>query len=206
MKMAVPPGVILAGGRATRMGGGDKALLRLGGATLLDRVIARLGPQVGALALNANGDPARFAGCGLPVLPDSVPDRPGPLAGILAALDWAARLGAGRVVTVPADTPFLPADLVARLLAAADGTAPVLAATAGAGSATRSMAGGLVRHPACGLWPVALRGDLRAALAGGTRKVADWADGHGARMALFDGDPFFNVNTPDDLRAAEARL
>lgn len=206
MNPHAPPGVILAGGRATRMGGSDKALLRLGGLALLDRVIARLRPQVAALALNANGDPARFAGRGLPVLPDSVADRPGPLAGILAALDWAAGQGACRVVTVPADTPFLPPDLTARLLAAADGAAPVLAATPGAGQATRSMGGGLVRHPACGLWPTALRGDLRAALAGGVRKVADWADGHGARVAAFEGDAFFNVNTLEDLRAAEAML
>jgi len=192
------------------MGGGDKTLLRLGDTTLLGRVIGRIGPQVAALALNANGDPARFAGHGLPVLPDPVPDRPGPLAGILAALDWAAGQGADRVVTVPGDTPFLPADLVARLVAATDGAAPVLAATPGGGQATRSMRGDLVRHPACGLWPVVLRDDLRAALGWGDRKVAAWADRHDARVAVFDAggpvDPFFNVNTPDDLRRAAALL
>lgn len=203
-----PVGVILAGGQATRMGGGDKALLRLGGVTLLDRVAARLGPQVAALALNANGDPARFAACGLPVLPDPLPGLPGPLAGVLAGLDWAAGQGSDRIVTVPVDTPFLPHDLVARLVAATNGDAPVLAATQADGPATRSMAGGLVRHPTCGLWPVALRDDLRKALGGGVRKVATWADGHGARVAVFDGAgaPFFNINTPEDLRAAGALL
>jgi molybdopterin-guanine dinucleotide biosynthesis protein A len=188
------------------MGGGDKALVRLGGLTLLDRVIARLAPQVSALALNANGDAARFAGVGLPVLADTVPDNPGPLAGILAALDWAAGQGADHVVTVPVDTPFLPHDLGARLVAVSDGAAPVLAATSGAGQATRAMVGGVVRHPACGLWPVALRDDLRAALGAGTRKVAAWADGHGARTAVFDDAAFFNVNTPGDLRVATGRL
>jgi len=210
MSPRAPVGVILAGGRATRMGGGDKTLLRLGDTTLLGRVIGRIGPQVAALAINANGAPARFAGAGLPVLADPVPDRPGPLAGILAALDWAAGQGADRVVTVPGDTPFLPGDLVARLVAASDGRAPVLAATPGAGQETRSMRDGLVRHPACGLWPVVLRDDLRAALGRGARKVAAWADRHDARVAVFDTgarvDPFFNVNTPDDLRRAEALL
>jgi molybdopterin-guanine dinucleotide biosynthesis protein A len=190
------------------MGGGDKSLLRLGGVTLLDRVTARLEPQVPALALNANGDPARFATCGLPVLPDTVPGQPGPLAGVLAGLDWAAGQGADWIVTVPADTPFLPRDLVARLLASSDGAAPVLAATRGDGSPTRSMAAGLIRHPTCGLWPVALRRDLRAALGTGTRKVAAWADGHGARVAVFDAKDsgFFNINTPEDLLAAETSL
>lgn len=210
MTPRAPVGVILAGGRATRMGGGDKTLLPLGDTTLLGRVIGRIGPQVKALAINANGDPARFAAYRLPVLPDPLADRPGPLAGVLAALDWAAGQGADRVVTAPGDTPFLPADLVARLVAASDGGAPVLAATAGAGQATRSMRGDLVRHPACGLWPVVLRDDLRAALGRGVRKVAAWADRHDARVAVFDAggalDPFFNVNTPDDLRRAEALL
>lgn len=214
MTARAPVGVILAGGRATRMGGGDKTLLRLGDTTLLGRVIGRIGPQVTALAINANGDPARFAAYRLPVLPDPLPDpqadRPGPLAGVLAALDWAAGQGADRVLTVPGDTPFLPADLVARLVAASDGAAPVVAATPGAGQATRSMRGDLVRHPACALWPVVLRDDLRAALGRGVRKVAAWADRHDACLAVFDAggpvDPFFNVNTPDDLRRAEALL
>lgn len=192
------------------MGGGDKALLRLGGVTLIDRVVARLAPQVAGLAINANGDPARFAGVGLPVLADSMPDHPGPLAGILAAMDWTVGQGASHVVTVAADTPFLPHDLVARLAEQAGGAVPVLAATPSGVDQARSVEASLIRHSVCGLWPVALRNDLRAALAAGARKVTVWADGHGARVAVFgaaDGvDPFFNVNTREDLRAAEALL
>ncbi|MGP6087216.1 molybdenum cofactor guanylyltransferase MobA [Antarctobacter jejuensis] len=209
--MTPPHGVILAGGLATRMGGGDKALLSLGGQTLLSHVIDRLSPQVEALALNANGDPARFAGYGLPVVPDSLPDFPGPLAGVLAGLDWAAEQGADTLVSVAADTPFFPCDLVPRLLMASEGqTHPlVLAATKG-DAQTRSISrSGLIRHPTFGLWPVALRDDLRAALQDGLKKVVLWTDPHGGREALFPStpfDPFFNVNTPEDLAQAEALL
>ncbi len=194
-------GVILAGGLATRMGGGDKCLLPVAGRPMLGRVIDRLAPQVEAIALNANGDPARFADWGVPVLGDSVEGFAGPLAGVLAGLDWAAGQGAERIVTVAGDTPFFPADLVARLTAAAEaaGTAIALAATPEGDR--------VVRHPTFGLWPVALRNDLRAALEGGLRKVVLWTDRHGAATALFPtdaGDPFFNVNTPDDLVRAEA--
>jgi molybdopterin-guanine dinucleotide biosynthesis protein A len=179
------------------MGGGDKGLLPLGAETILDHVIGRFGPQVGALALNANGDPARFARFGLPVLPDSVPGLPGPLAGVLAGLDWAAGQGADSIVTAAADTPFLPADLVERLRQAArdKGSAIAIAATESG------------PQPTFGLWPVALREDLRAALAGCTRKVTDWAGRHGAARARFSEeptDPFFNVNTPEDLATAQA--
>lgn len=210
--MSAPLGVILAGGRATRMGGGDKGLLALGDSTVLDHVIDRLAPQVAAMALSANGDPARFARLGLPVLPDPLPDFPGPLAGVLAGLDWAASEGAETIVTVAADTPFFPRDLVARLQGAAEGqTHPlVLAATPrGEGERTKSMRGGaLIRHPTFGLWSVALRDDLRAALTDGLRKVVLWTEPHGGREAVFDdpGEPFFNVNTPADLDAARARL
>lgn len=194
------PGVILAGGLATRMGGGDKGLLALAGRPLMAHVIDRLAPQVAALAINANGDPARFAGFGLPVLADGVPDRPGPLAGVLAAMDWAAARGARAVVTVPADTPFLPADLVARLGIAMGPERPAVAASAEA-------EGGVRVHPTCGLWPVALRERLRGDLAAGTRRVMVWAAAQGAAQALLPRgavDPFFNVNTPADLAAAEA--
>ncbi|SFE83662.1 molybdenum cofactor guanylyltransferase MobA [Roseivivax sediminis] len=201
--MSAPLGVILAGGKATRMGGGDKGLLTLGRETLMDRVIGRLAPQAGALALNANGDPARFAALGLPVLPDSVEGHPGPLAGVLAGLDWAAGEGAEAIVTVAADTPFFPRDLVARLQDAAAGMAHPLAL-----AATPDPERGRVRHPTFGLWPVALRDDLRAALGEGVRKVVLWTDAHDGQEALFDGpgEPFFNVNTPEDLKAAEEML
>lgn len=194
-------GVILAGGRATRMGGGDKGLLPLAGQPMLAHVVARLAPQVAALALNANGDPARFADFGLPVLPDpplaGVPDFPGPLAGVLAGMEWAAMHGAGALLTVAADTPFLPADLVARL-----------------SSGRITQAAGLHEdgtqrpHPTIGLWPITLREALRQALQQGERRVGRWAATQGAQAVVFDDqpDPFFNVNTPEDLRRAEARL
>ncbi len=195
------PAVILAGGQARRMGGGDKCLLDLGGQTLLDQVIARLSPQAGPLAINANGDPRRFAAIGLPVLADSFPGFAGPLAGVLAALDWAAGLGAKQVVTVAGDTPFFPRDLVARLQqAAGDGIA--LAATV-------APDGRLRRQPTFGLWPTHLRQNLRAALDAGTRKVVAWTDRHDAGCARFEvtgSDPFFNVNTPEDLALARRLL
>ncbi|SFA99858.1 molybdenum cofactor guanylyltransferase [Poseidonocella pacifica] len=195
--MKQPLGVILAGGQATRMGGGDKGLLSLDGQSILRHVIDRLEPQVAALALNANGDPARFTDLDLPILPDSVAGFPGPLAGVLAGLDWAADRGADSIVTAAADTPFFPEDLVPRLLLAAEGMAHPLAL-----ATTPDPRRGTVRHPTFGIWPVALRDDLREALARGTRKVVIWTEQHGGREALFATgaiDPFFNVNTPEDL-------
>jgi len=181
------------------MGGGDKGLLPLGKGTLLSSVMGRLSPQVADMALNANGDVARFAYLGLPVLPDSIEGYAGPLAGVLAGLDWAAEQGADTIVTAAADTPFFPADLVAQLLRASAGmTHPLVLA------ATPDPKRGTARHPTFGLWPVALRDDLRAALQGGLRKVILWSDQHGGREALFpDEAAFFNVNTPDDLIRAE---
>ena len=202
--MRPPLGVILAGGLATRMGGGDKGLLSLGGQSLMARVIERLGPQVAGLAINANGDPARFADLGLPVLADSVEGFAGPLAGVLAGLDWAAIEGAEAIVTAAADTPFFPCDLVPRLQLAGEGMAAPLVL-----AASRDAKRGVVRHPTFGLWPVALRADLRAALESGLRKVVLWTDRHGGREALFETgrfDPFFNVNTPADLARAAALL
>ncbi|MHA6644989.1 molybdenum cofactor guanylyltransferase MobA [Mesorhizobium sp. A623] len=197
-------GVILAGGRATRMGGGDKGLLRLGDARLLDHVVARLGPQCAELAINANGDPTRFSRYGLPVIADTLPDYPGPLAGVLAGLDWAAENGADAIVTAAADTPFLPRDLVACLgSAAAQKKVPIALA------ASPDETGAPRRHPTFGLWPVVLREDLRAELSGGLRKIVLWADRHGYATALFAAspfDPFFNVNTPQDMARAEAIL
>lgn len=187
-------GVILAGGRARRIGGGDKGLLVVGGQPIVARVVERLQPQVAALALNANGDPARFAAFGLPVLPDDVADFPGPLAGILAGMEWGARIGAEAVVTAACDTPFPPCDLVARLReAAARAGAPVAVAAAPDGS-----------HPTFGLWSVHLRDDLRAALRQGVRRVSRWAADNGAAVAAFpDSAAFLNVNTPEDLTVAE---
>jgi molybdenum cofactor guanylyltransferase len=194
-----PLGLVLAGGLARRMGGGDKARIRIGGKTILERVLASLQPQCTAVILNANGDPARFADTGLPVVPDSVPGFAGPLAGILAGLDWAAMHAPDvpDVVSVPGDCPFLPHDLVARL-AAARQTAGLPLACARSGD---------WRHPVLGLWPVALREDLRHALVEEQlRKIETWTARHGVAIADWPAapvDPFFNVNTSEDAAAAE---
>ena len=193
-------GVILAGGRALRMGGGDKGLRHLNDKPMLRHVVDRLAPQVRAMALNANGPADRFATFALPVLPDSLPGFPGPLAGILAAMDWTAAQGARAVVTVAADTPFFPADLVATFDTARGPSGPCLAATP-------HRDGGLDWHPTFGLWPVDLRHSLRVALQNGQRKVLSWALQHGATAAVFPSDPdtFFNVNTVEDLAIARQR-
>ncbi|WP_120500480.1 molybdenum cofactor guanylyltransferase MobA [Roseovarius sp. EL26] len=210
--MTQPLGIILAGGQATRMGGGDKGLLPLGDSTILDHVIDRLEPQVAGLALNANGDATRFTHLKLPVLPDSIVGYAGPLVGVLAGLDWAAEQGVDTIVTVAADTPFFPCDLVPQLLLASEGMDHrlALAATPRAeGEKTKSMSrSGLIRHPTFGIWPVALRDDLRAALNDGLRKVVIWTDKHHGRETVFNdaGDPFFNVNTPEDLKQAQAKF
>lgn len=191
--------MILAGGRASRMGGGDKVLLPLRGTTLLAHVIERLAPQAGPLAISGNGDPARFAGFALPVLADPVPDFPGPLGGILAAMDWAAGLGAGAVICAAGDTPFLPRDLAARFAGMAGPDRIVLAAAPGPDGADRL-------HPACAQWPVALRDALRAQLRDGRRRILDFAAAHDHLVAQFDdAGAFFNVNTPEDLALAERR-
>ncbi|MEM9796017.1 MAG: molybdenum cofactor guanylyltransferase MobA [Pseudomonadota bacterium] len=187
-----PPGLILAGGLARRMGGGDKARLRVAGQPLIRHVIDRLGPQVSSLLLNANGDAARWDDLALPVLPDPMPGHPGPLAGVLAGLDWAAAQGQTAIVTAAADTPFLPLDLVERLQAVAGPSGLALAATADG------------PQPTFGLWPAHLRDDLRTALDGGLRKITNWTDRHGVGLASFSQDAFFNINTPADLKAAEA--
>ncbi|WP_375464734.1 molybdenum cofactor guanylyltransferase MobA [uncultured Methylobacterium sp.] len=195
-------GLILAGGLARRMGGGDKVLLRLGGRTLLDHVTGRLAPQCAGLALSANGDPGRFSGFRGPVLPDDVPDHPGPLAGILAGLDFAAehRPGASHILSVSGDAPFLPHDLALCLGSAAGPGGSVIALAASGGRA----------HHTVALWPVGLRGDLRAALAGrGERRVGAFIARHGTVVVTWPSepvDPFLNVNTPDDLKLAEAAL
>ncbi len=190
-------GTILAGGLARRLGGGDKALRMVGGQTMLARLIGRMTPQVTRLILNANEDAARFAEFGLPVAGDDLPDRPGPLAGVLAGLDWAAQFAPDVrwVVTVPGDAPFLPADLVARLH---DARGNATLACAASGGQT---------HPVVTLWPVALRHDLRRALVHeDLHKVGAYVRRHGPVIVEWpvDGvDPFFNVNTPDDLAQAD---
>jgi molybdenum cofactor guanylyltransferase len=199
MTMDMIPGVILAGGLARRMGGGDKPMRMIGGRTILDRVIARLAPQCGALILNANGDPARFAAFGLPVVADSVADFPGPLAGILAGLDWVAtnRPDAAWMLSAAGDCPFLPRDLVARLAAARASEGAELAVAASGGQS----------HPVIGLWKVTLREELRHALVvDDIRKI----DRFTARYRLSTVswptsplDPFFNANTAEDLTEAE---
>lgn len=189
-------GVILAGGAGRRLGGADKAMVRLAGQPLLAHVQARLSPAVGALAISANGDAARFAGYRLAVLPDSVPGLPGPLAGILAGLDWAAALGADAVVSVAVDTPFFPGDLVPRLAAGASGTGAVAATATGV-------------HSTFGLWPVGLRAALAATLAAGQRRLLDFVQAQGMAVVAFpatEPDGFFNINTPGDLALAEAAL
>ena len=189
-------GVILAGGLARRMGGGDKGLRLVGSERVLDRLVRRVSPQVAGLAVNANGDPARFADLGLPVVPDTVPDRPGPLAGVIAGLDWAAAhpSGARWIVTVPGDCPFIPSDLVARLH---DGRGAADLACAASGGWT---------HPVVGLWPLSIRDALRAAVRDGVRKIDAFTARYAAATVEWpvDGvDPFFNVNTPEDLAEAD---
>lgn len=195
-------GVLLAGGLARRMGGGDKCLLPLSGRPLLAHAIERLAPQTGALVLNANGDPARFAGFGMDVMPDPIPGFAGPLAGVLAGMEWAKRNRphARWIVTAASDTPFFPRDYVARLLEAAQPHHPAIAMAASGGR----------EHPVFALWPVALCPDLHSALASGTRKILDWTDRHTTLtvdFAMLEGpdgpiDPFFNANRPEDLAAA----
>ena len=192
-------GLVLAGGLARRMGGGDKPRIGIGGVTILSRVLERMKPQCTRLILNANGDPARFADTGLPVIADDVPGFAGPLAGILAGLDWAAANApdAIYVASVPGDCPFLPRDLVVRLHQA----------RAASGQPLACARSGPWRHPVVGLWPVALRADLRHALTKeDLRKIELWTARHGVALAEWPAepvDPFFNVNTPEDAVAAE---
>jgi molybdopterin-guanine dinucleotide biosynthesis protein A len=192
-------GILLAGGQSRRMGGGDKCLRVLAGRTILDRVIARARPQVEALVLNANGDPARFGGYGLAVVADSIADFAGPLAGILAGLDWAATSAPGctHLASFATDAPFLPTDLVRRLAAAAEAAGAELACAASGGRT----------HPVFGLWPVALREALRQAMVqDGIRKVDAWTGLYKLAVTAYGTqpfDPFFNANRPEDLAEAE---
>ena len=195
-------GILLAGGRSSRMGGGDKCLRLLGGKPILAHIIERLKGQVFDILINANGDASRFASFGLPVVPDSVAGFAGPLAGIHAGLEWvkANRPDSRYGVTVATDTPFLPLDLVQRFLAEQGHRPSLLVARSEAGV-----------HPVVGLWPVALAGEIERSLKQGLRKVGDWTEQHGAVEVSFPPveiggrpiDPFFNINRPGDLAEAE---
>ena len=199
-------GLILAGGLSRRMGGGDKALRLLGNKTMLAHVIERLRPQVRTVVINANGDPARLSAFGLPVVADTIPDFAGPLAGVLAGMQWARRHApdAFWIVSAAADTPFFPTDLAARFLLAAEGKADSIVLAASDDGP----------HPVFGLWPVSLADDLESALTVGTRKILDWTDTHDTVLVAFPSmrvggrivDPFFNANRPEDLADAEAIL
>lgn len=198
-----PPtlGLVLAGGLARRMGGGDKVRIEIGGASILDRVLATLSAQCTGIIINANGDPKRFADTGLTVVPDTVPDFAGPLAGILAGFDWLAKQknSVEWILSVPGDCPFLPDDLVERLHEARRNM--------GAGVPLACARSGEWRHPVVGLWPLALREDLRKALVEeDLRKIEIWTARHGVAIASWPDqpiDPFFNVNTPEDAARAE---
>ncbi|MBK8008370.1 MAG: molybdenum cofactor guanylyltransferase MobA [Rhizobiales bacterium] len=194
-----PLGLILAGGLARRMGGGDKGLIKIGGETILDRALSRMKPQCSRMIINANGDPSRFAFTGLPVVPDDIPDFAGPLAGILAGLDWTAKNApeVEYVASAPGDCPFLPRDLVTRLEEARSKEGNPLACAKS----------GDWRHPVVGLWPVALRADLRHALIEeNLHKIEIWTARHGVAIAEWPDqpvDPFFNANTPEDVERAQ---
>lgn len=200
-------GVVLAGGLSRRMGGGDKGLLDVAGQSMIGRVIERITPQVQCAAINANGQPSRFASFELPVVCDPVEGFVGPLAGVLAGMRWAADTAPNctYIVTVSSDAPFLPEDLVARLAAERSKHGPnaiILAASNGQ------------KHPVIGLWPIHLADDLEAALNDGVRKVLQWTDRHGTFVVEFEPvevgqrsiDPFFNANTPEELEEARGLL
>jgi len=204
--MALPDGVVgvlLAGGRSSRMGGGDKCLRMLGGRTILARIIDRLRPQVSDILINANGDASRFIAFGLPVVADSIVGYAGPLAGVHAGLEWvkANRPDVSHVVTIAIDTPFFPTDLVRQLLQASEDR-----------SAMRIAKSEMGTHYVIGLWPVALAPDLEASIERGDRRVGAWTKEHGAVEVFFPPvdvggkhiDPFFNINAPEDLAVAES--
>ncbi|MTH78316.1 molybdenum cofactor guanylyltransferase MobA [Paracoccus aestuariivivens] len=200
--MSRPPAIILAGGLSTRMGGGNKGLRLLAGETLLSRVIARMRPQCDLLALNANGHPDQFEDYDLPVIADGFGGFPGPLAGILAGMEWAAAQGMDCVVSVSVDTPFLPQDLVHRLREAKGRNGLAIAAS-------EAPNGELRDHPTCGLWPVGLADDLHAALESGLHRTGQFAAAYDPGRAVFNSnpvDPFLNLNSPQDLADAARYL
>jgi molybdopterin-guanine dinucleotide biosynthesis protein A len=197
--MTNTPAMILAGGRGMRMGARDKALCRLHDNTLLDHGLARLNAQCAPISLNANGDLTRFSQFDVQVVPDPLEGHLGPLSGILAAMEWAAGLGHEAVITTAVDTPFFPRDLAHRLTSERTEGKIALAGT-------RDATGKLWMHPTFGIWPTDARDQLRADLLAGTRKVTQWTKAQNAETIVFDTstfDPFFNINTPEDLEQAE---
>ncbi len=193
-------GVIVAGGLSSRMGGGDKCLLELAGKPLLAWVVGRIQSQIADVILNANGDANRFSAFGLPVVGDKFAKPVGPLGGVLAGMEYAVRHGFSHIVTVAADTPFFPLDMVDQFIARLTETkVPIVIA------ATKDAEGRVNRHPTFAIWPVNLREDLHQAIDAGTRKIVVWTDSIGSETVVFPsltGDPFFNVNTPQDLLEA----
>ena len=199
-------GVVLAGGLSRRMGGGDKGMLALAGKPMLEHVIGRLRPQVGAMVINANGDATRFAQFDLPVVADTIEGFVGPLAGVLAGMRWSARHTpeASHIVTAAGDAPLLPTDVVARLMAAVEERPRGIALARSQGEL----------HPVIGVWPVALADDLQADVESGVRKVLRWTDKHGTvgvdfpmqRLGGRELDPFYNANTPEELDELRALL
>ena len=199
-------GALLAGGQSRRMGGGDKGLREINGRPMLAHVLNRFAPQVAGIVLNANGDPARFAAFGLPVVADSIIGNVGPLAGVLAGMHWSVENepSATHIATVSTDAPLIPEDLVARLAASLEGRTERIALAASGGH----------KHPVIGLWPVALADDLEAALNEGVRKVLHWTDRHGTLLVEFpfvgvagaEIDPFFNANTPEEFEEVAALM
>ena len=201
------PGIILAGGLSRRMGGGDKGLLMLGKTTIIERVIDKILPQVGSLAININGDSSRFPDYKLPIIPDSIKGYLGPLSGILAGMEWAFKNGNRYIATVAADTPFLPDDFIKRLHAMVKSKNLNIGIAASRILSTDDV----FMHPTFGIWEVCLKDDLRDALANDTRKIMFWAKKFKLDYYYFDtsdklSDPFFNINTPDDLAKAKCRL
>ena len=201
------PGIILAGGLSRRMGGGDKGLLMLGKKSIIKRVIDKVSPQVGSLAININGDSSRFPDYKLPIIPDSIKGYLGPLSGILAGMEWAFKNGNRYIATVAADTPFLPDDFIKRLHAMVKSKNLNIGIAASRILSTDDV----FMHPTFGIWEVGLKDDLRNALANDTRKIMFWAKKFKLDYYYFDtsdklSDPFFNINTPDDLEKAKCRL
>ena len=201
------PGIILAGGLSRRMGGGDKGLLMLGKTSIIERVIDKVSPQVGSLAININGDSSRFPDYKLPIVPDSIKGYLGPLSGILAGMEWAFKNGNRYIATVAADTPFLPDDFIKRLHAMVKSKNLNIGIAASRILSTDDV----FMHPTFGIWEVGLKDDLRDALANDTRKIMFWAKKFRLDYYYFDtsdklSDPFFNINTPDDLAKAKCRL